>query len=129
MNMQYIVLDTNFLVTSYKQKIDIFTNLKNLLEFKYQIYIIDATLFELEKLINEGTIIEKTAVKIGLKLLKRKNIKILKTARNRSVDDLLLALDPRQYIIATQDKELKRKLKKKKFKILTIRQKKHIILE
>lgn len=127
--MQNIVLDTNFFMTAYKQKVDIFGELKRIMDFKYQVYIIDKTVDELEKLINEGKLSEKTSAKVALQLLKRKNIKILKTAKDRSVDDLLLALDPRTFIIATQDRELKKRLKARKFKTLVIRQKKHIVLE
>ena len=54
-------------------------------------------------------------------------IKVIKTTEKRLVDDLIL--DQKGYIVATVDKELKQKLKKKKIQILTIKQKKYIILE
>jgi hypothetical protein len=127
--MQNIVLDTNFIVTAYKVKIDIFTEFKRVLDFKYQFYIIDKTMDELETLINKGSLTDKIGAIIGKQYLKRKNIKIIKTAKDNYVDELILALNPNTFIIATQDKELKKKLKNKKFKILTIRQKKHIVLE
>ncbi|MEK6816336.1 MAG: PIN domain-containing protein [Nanoarchaeota archaeon] len=127
--MQNIVIDTNFIVTAYKFKIDIFDQLKAKLDFKYQLYVVDETLDELEKLINKASLTDRIGAKIAVQLLKRKNINILKTAKDRSVDELLLALDPRMFIIATQDIALKRKLREKKFKIITIRQKKQIALE
>lgn len=127
--MQNIVLDTNFIVTAYKFKIDIFEELKAKLDFKYQLYIVDKSLDELEKLINKASLTDRIGARIAVQLLKRKNINILKTAKDRSVDELLLALDPRMFIIATQDIALKRKLKENKFKIITIRQKKQIALE
>ena len=127
--MQNIVLDTNFIVTAYKFKIDIFEQLKAKMDFKYQLYIVDETMDELEKLINKASLTDRIGAKIAVQLLKRKNINILKTAKDRSVDELILALDPHMFIIATQDIALKRKLKEKKFKIITIRQKKQIALE
>lgn len=127
--MQNIVIDTNFIVTAYKFKIDIFEQFKAKLDFKYQLYAVDKTFDELEKLINKASLTDKIGAKIAIQLLKRKNINILKTAKDRSVDELLLALDPHMFIIATQDKALKGKLKEKKFKIITIRQKKQIALE
>ena len=127
--MQNIVIDTNFIVTAYKFKMDVFEELRAKLDFKYQLYIVDKTIDELEKLINKASLTDRIGAKIAIQLLKQKNVRILKTAKDRSVDELLLALDPRMFIIATQDIALKRKLKEKKFRIITIRQKKQIALE
>ena len=127
--MQNIIIDTNFFVTAHKFKIDIFAEFRKTLDFKYQLYIVDKTIDELEKLINQGNLTDKIGANVALEFLKRKNIKILKTAKNRSVDELILALNPNTFIIATQDKALKKQLKDKKFKVLTIRQKKQIVME
>ncbi|RME55434.1 hypothetical protein D6777_00510 [Candidatus Woesearchaeota archaeon] len=127
--MQNIVLDTNFLVTAYKFKLDIFEELKNVLDTKFQVYIVDKTINELEKLIKSGKLTDKVGAMVSIKYLKRKNIKIINTVQDNDVDELLLALSPAQFIVATQDKALKKRLKQKKFKVLTIRQRKQIVLE
>ena len=106
--MSKILLDTSFLITAAKNKIDYVEELKG-----YQLYALDKVITELEKL-KKG--------KLALIILKKKKIKILKTNSKKSVDDLLVEKKP--YAVATQDKELKKRLKNRK--IFTIRQKKYI---
>ena len=125
--MKKILLDTNFLMAVYQFKIDIFEETKNTLMENVEFYIIDKTKNELEKLIKTSKLSDSQAAKFALKILEKKPIKTIKTAENAYVDDLIL--EQEGYIVATVDKELKKKLKKKKIQILTIKQKKYIILE
>lgn len=115
--MKVIVFDTSFLLTAIKFKIDIFNELRRICDFKFRLAIIDKTLDELKN---------KKEEKLILNLIK--NINIIKTKKNKNVDNLILNLD-KDYIIATQDKELKDKLKEQKKGIITIRQKKYLIKE
>lgn len=124
-----IVLDTNFLLYIFTSKIDIFDEIEKNIHFRPDYYVLDKTIIELEKLINKGTFSERKASKLGLEIIKRKHLKIINTEKNLYVDDALVELDPNEYVIATQDSGLKKRLKEKKFKILTIRQKKYIIME
>lgn len=116
--MVNIVLDTDFLLSSIEFKVDIFTELKRICNFPYQIAILDKTLEELEN---------KKNSKLALSLIKSKNLNIITTKRDKIVDDLLL--EQKNIIVATQDKELKEKLKKRKLPVITIRQKKYLIME
>lgn len=114
--MKKIFLDTDFLITSTKYKIDFLGELDKLINFKKEVCVVDETLNELkgkpqEKLINE--------------IIKEKHIKVIKTEINKNVDDLLL--DLKDIIVCTQDKELKRKLKKQGKRVITIRQKKYLV--
>lgn len=125
--MKKVLLDTNFLVSILQLKIDIFEEINNTLMENIEFYIIDKTKNELEKLINTSKLSDSQAAKFALKVLDKKPIKVIKTTENKHVDNLIL--DQKGYIIATVDKKLKQKLKKKKIQILTIKQKKYIILE
>jgi rRNA-processing protein FCF1 len=127
--MLKIVLDTNFLVHAVTFGVDVFSELERILDVKYTVCILDRSLDELEKLINEAKFSEKKASKVALGLIKSKNINIIPTRSNKSVDDLLVALNPKTNAVATQDRELKSRLKKQKIKVFTIRQKKYIIQE
>tara|TARA_Y100000310_G_C20669441_1_gene809412 strand:- start:877 stop:1221 length:345 start_codon:yes stop_codon:yes gene_type:complete len=111
----------------YQLKIDIFEEINNTLLENIEFYIIDKTKDELEKLINTSKLSDSQAAKFALKVLEKKPIKVIKTTKNKLVDDLIL--EQNGYIVATVDKELKQKLKKKKIQILTIKQKKYIILD
>ena len=56
-----------------------------------------------------------------------KRFKILKTDKDKPVDDLLL--NYQNYVIATQDRALKEKLKKGGFSVITIRQNKFLVTD
>lgn len=113
--MKKIILDTDFIITALKNKIHILEQLKDLLDIKYQVYIIDKTISELKNKPQEN-----------LAKLFIKKLKIIKTKGNHKVDCYLLK--QKNAIIATQDRELKRKLKELKISIITIRQKKYLKL-
>lgn len=121
-----ILLDTNILLSPYQFNIDIFSELDKL--GKNQLYILDRTLQELKKIIEKKKLKHKKAAKLALSLIKFKKIKITKTQSKKQTDDLILEIAKKQkYIVATQDKLLKQKLKKNKIKIITLRQKKYLV--
>jgi len=124
--MKTIILDTNFLLIPSQFKIDIFSEIDRICDFNYEIFILDKTIDEIKKIIKEQRGKHKKAAKIALALIERKRIKKIKTNEDLDVDSLLLK--QKNAIIATQDIELKRKLKKNRIKIITLRQKKYLAL-
>lgn len=108
-----IILDTNIILYALRFKIDIFSELERICDFPYKICILDKTLEELR---------DKTA----LELLKQKNVNIIKTSSSENVDDLIVKLADEDTIVVTQDKELKKRLKQKKIRVLIIRKKKYL---
>ena len=113
-----IILDTDFLINAIKSRIDFITEIKENSP-KEKIAILDKTLDELKKVNNINS-------KTALALIKARNIKIIETNKDKSVDELIPENAKSNDIIATQDKELKRKLKFKGIKTITIRQKKYL---
>lgn len=111
-----VILDTDFILTSLKYRVDILEQLRKALNINYKVYILDQTINELK-----GKSLEKLALKFVQEL------EIIKTKQDKQVDELLL--EQKNCIVATQDKELKEKLKKAKIPIITIRQKKYLILQ
>ncbi len=111
-----ILLDTSFLLTAIRYKVDIFNKLKG-----HNLIVLDGIKKELENLIKRKKR-GKLEAKIVLELLKRKKIKI-KKAKKKIVDDAIVA--EKNMAVATQDKELKSRLKERK--IITIRQKRLLI--
>ena len=113
-----IILDTNVLIS--KHKVDLFSEISRLCDFNYKIFILDKTIEELAG---------KSNSKLALALLKAKNVGIISTKKDKPVDDLLLdmAESDNNIMVVTQDIHLKRLLKEKGIKILTIRQNKYLI--
>jgi len=119
-----IILDTNFLLIPAQFNVDIFSEIERICDFPYQLCIIDKTLSELDSIIENQRQKYKNAAKLALKLLKSKAVKIIKTKKDKYVDDLIFNLaENTEIIVATQDKELKKRLKKP---IITLRQKKYL---
>ena len=125
--MEKIILDTNFLLGVFELKVDIFAEIDRVCHFPYTLYILDRSIDEVENLIKSSLLSKRQAAKVALQLIKLKNIQILDTKDSRMVDDILVDLDG--YIVATIDMELKRRLRKKGTQIITIRQKKYVMLE
>jgi len=125
--VERIVLDTNFLLSVFELKIDVFAEIERISHFPYRLYIVDKTIDELENLINTPLLSKKQAAKVALKLIGVKKIQLIKTHDPRPVDDILVDLEG--YIVATADAALKRRLRRKGVRILSIRQKKYLVLE
>ena len=113
--MKKIILDTNALIYFVKFKIDFMEELRRICDFNFEVYVLNKTIDELEKL----------KKKLALELIKGKNLKILNIAEGKNVDDILIKMSKLGYIVVTQDKELKEKLQKP---FITIRQKKYLFM-
>ena len=133
-----VLLDTNFLLIPAVFNVDIFSEFERILP-NYELFILDKCIKELEGIVGNQKGKHRSAAKIGLSLLKKYNVGIIKTEKhiNRDkplptihyVDDIILDLAVKNnYVVATQDKELKEKLKKQGVKIITLRQKKYLII-
>ena len=111
--MKTIVLDTDIVLEAAKNRIDIKVELDRIIDYNYEICVLDKTLEELK-----GKKFEKLA--LGL----IQGFRVIKTSMDKPVDELLLELN--DVIIATQDRELKEKLKNRNIAVITIRQKKFL---
>lgn len=117
--MYFIILDTDFILHSVDGKVDFSEELRRISSFKYKICILDKTLEELKGKKNE---------KLALALLKNK-VDIIKTKKDRPVDDLILDLKRKNIIVCTTDKELKEKLKKRNIPVIYLRKRKYLVIE
>lgn len=117
-----ILIDTNFLMIPEQFKIDIFKEIDRIIDEKYQIIVVDKTVEELEKLIKGNKEKEKRAARIALQLIKKYKIKVINT-QGDNVDDIIVKLKDNDTIVATQDKELRKRLKGD---VIVLRQKKYL---
>lgn len=123
-----IILDTNFLLIPMQFKVDIFSEIDRICMFKYKLYIVDKTIDELNKIIEEQKGKHKLAAKVALQLVKKKGISVIKT-KEGPVDDLILDLLDEGHILATQDTLLKKRAVKKGIRIISMRSRKYLLLE
>jgi len=121
--MKKIIIDTNVWMAISEFKLDLFTELNNYCDFKYKLFVLEATIAELEKIRREQRGKFKRAAALALSLIKAKKMDIIPGEGN--VDDLLTAFSKQGCLVLTQDFGLKNRLAKP---YLTIRQKKRIII-
>lgn len=123
-----ILLDTNFLLIPAVFKVDIFTELQRICDFKYKVYILDKSIKELQKIVEKQKGKHREAAKLALILIKFKKTGIISTKSRKSVDDILyeLAGKGKDVIIATQDKKLRKKIKNKGGKAIILRKKQYL---
>lgn len=108
-----IILDTNFLVAPFQLSVSIFEELDHLYP--------TADIYTLESVIQEAKSIEDGKYKkLVEKLLEKEDIEILEDSHNRDVDDALVEASV-NYIIATNDKELKNRLLDRGREVVIIR--------
>jgi uncharacterized protein len=124
-----VLLDTNFLLIPSQFNVDIFTELERVCIFPFDVYIIDKSLNELEKVKEEQKGKDKEAARLALDLVKAKHINTLPTAGSKRVDELLVDLASQEVIVATQDKEVKKRLKHKGVPHIILRQQQYLVLE
>ncbi|MEM4240140.1 MAG: hypothetical protein QXK08_03035 [Candidatus Woesearchaeota archaeon] len=126
--MKTIILDTNFLVDCLSWKVDFFREIERILPFNYRLAVVDKTLDELDTVIREGKQDAKTGARIAKQLIMKKRIGIIQTDKKCCTDALILKAAGKETIVATQDQELKRRLKAKGIPVIIIRQKRFLEL-
>ncbi len=114
--MKIIILDTNFLVHCLDWKIRFEEEVQRIVDETYTLAVLDKTIQELKTLKGQPA-------KIALHLTER--YKVLKTESHGYTDDDILQFDDTNHILATQDKELK---KRWQGQIITIRKKSYLEL-
>ena len=107
-----IILDTNFLIYTAKNKLDYLDEIENMINEKYELVVPKQVIIELEKLMNDkwkkvsGK--DKLAANLAIQLLKHNKVKIV-DIRGNSVDEAIVNLansEPKN-IVCTLDKGMR----------------------
>jgi rRNA-processing protein FCF1 len=128
--MRQIILDTNFLLIPVTQKVDIFSEIDRIIPERYQLYIIDKSLDELDNIAKTAKQKDRSAAAFAKQLIIKKNIQIINTGKKNTVDEeILLNAKKGTTIVATQDKMLKNQLKMLQIPVIILRQKRHLQID
>jgi len=120
--MKKVLLDSNFLISCFKFKVDL-SQIEDLLAEPFQLFTLNSIINELKTLAGSKSKDSKYA-KLALKFLNSKKIKILKT--NKLADEAILELADKNTLVATNDLSLRKKLKVKGIKTIYLRGKKRL---
>ena len=124
-----ILLDTNFIMLCSQFKVDIFSEIERVCDFNYGLYVLDKTRDELKDIIKNQKGKHKAAANVALQLLKIKKVKAIKTGSLKHTDDVIVDYSIKEgYIVATQDKGLKRTLINHGLSVIILKQKKTLAI-
>ena len=127
--MKRVIIDTNFLLIPSEFRVDIFTEIERLVPSDYKLFIMDGTITELHKIMKSkfNKSKDKLNAKIGLQLVENK--KIAKIESRGHVDDVIVDISDKDTIVATSDRELRRRLRTKGIRLIGLRKIQYLILE
>jgi len=123
--MKIILLDTSFLIECVKNKIDIKRELTRILDENFEVAILNKIHDELANISSRGGKIAQAAKLAGTILLAQKFI--VYPSGSGHMDKQLLRKASDDIIVATMDKELKRKLKSKGHSVIIVRGRKTLV--
>ena len=131
-----VILDTNFLMIPFTLNVDVVEEIKNVADFNYSLKIIDKTIDELKKIsINEKNAKLRNSAKLALKYVDSNKISKIKTLESQfylDVDSIIIEYsksNPETTVVATQDIELRRKLRQINTPLFVLRQKKYVVFQ
>ena len=126
--MHKVILDTNFLMIPGQHKVDIFGEIERVLDVPFELCVVEESLHELERIVMSGTQKEKFAAKLGLVLAIQKSLKRLACSKGVSADDEIVKASDKDTFVATQDAALKKRVQKKGARVISLRQKKYLVV-
>ncbi|MEM2878690.1 MAG: hypothetical protein QXG10_04015 [Candidatus Hadarchaeales archaeon] len=113
-----IVADTSFLMVPGFFNIDVSEELGRVVEEKFELIVPSCVVEELKRISESGSPRERAAARIGLKLVSR--AEVLNVRGN--ADDAILDIAAKNgWAVATNDGELKRKLREKGVTVIFLR--------
>ena len=124
---RFVILDTSAIFMVFEYSIDITQELLRLLG-SYHIIILSAVVDEIKILLEQGSGKQRKLAKLASKYILKYEIEDI--GKGETVDDIILsAADELSAIVMTNDKELRKRLKKKKITQIFLRQKQYLMME
>jgi rRNA-processing protein FCF1 len=117
-------VDTNFLFIPSKFRLDVFEELSNVLGQHVEPIMLSPTFRELQKLAESKSIKTRKDALLGLKLAEKCRIVEVERKSNESGDDLILRVATEwKSPVATNDRELRQRLRSVGVSVIFLRQK------
>ena len=122
-----VLLDSNLLFLPHRQKIDVFSEIQDIVPETHEIVTLSTVVSELERL-KEMKSEDGVAARIGLELLRRNNVRVIEAEGQADESIIKFALEnKRDVIVCTNDVRLKNQLNKKGIQLILMRSKNHLV--
>lgn len=127
--MLRVILDSNFLFVPFQFHVDIFDELEALLG-RYEPIVLSTTLEELKNLTKKRSVKLQRQASAVFELVRRCKVVDVEKKPGESYDDIILRKARESKLpVATNDKELRRKLRGEGVAVIFLRQKSHLEME
>ncbi|MBS7641038.1 MAG: hypothetical protein QXN24_04250 [Candidatus Bathyarchaeia archaeon] len=127
--MQRVILDTNFLLLPLQFKIDIFAEIERLIG-KFEPIVLSTTLNELKKLVGSRSVKISRLALSAMEIVKKCRIIEVDVKPEENYDDVILRIaKENNYVVATNDRLLRRKLRKAGITTIFLRQRAYLDIE
>jgi rRNA-processing protein FCF1 len=125
-----VVLDSNFLFVPSQFHLDIFEELTNLLNQRYTPVLLSSTQKELQGLTKSTSPKKRNQALLALKLAEKCQVVPAEKGLEETYDDVIVRMATRwRYPVATNDRELRGRLKNLGVPVIFLRKKQHLMLE
>jgi len=128
--MKTLILDTNFLMIPYQQRVDVFGEIERIIVARYELIVPSGVIDELQRIQEDGSGSDRIAAKVAMGLIEDRDQHIRKIRSHGNVDEFILdfAVNNTGSVVCTNDKELKRRLRKSRVPVVHLRGKNRLEL-
>jgi len=125
-----VILDSNFLFIPSQFKIDVFEGLMNLLNQRFEPVLLSSTHQELRTMAEKGPSKRRKQASLALKLAEKCRLVNVEKEAEETNDDVILRIAAQwKSPVATNDRELRRKLRARDIPVIFLRGKSRLELE
>ncbi len=125
-----IIIDSNFLLVPAQFKLDIFEGLLNLLNQNYESIVLSTTMGELRSIVERGAPKLRKQAEMALKLAEKCSLVSVARKTGETNDEVIIRVaKQRKWLVATNDSELRKRLRNISVPVVYVRQKSRLELE
>jgi hypothetical protein len=125
-----IILDSNALFAPLKFNIDLFEDLRKLLNRNFELVLLSATRLELERIATDGSSSMRKNAALALKLAERCKQLDIGQRTSASTDDIIVqAAAKYKYPVFTNDRQLRNRLRDINVPVIYVRQKSRLEID
>jgi len=125
-----VILDSNFLLIPTQFKIDIFESMMNLLNQRHELTILSSTLHELQTIGQKGPPKLRKQAQVALKLAEKCRTVKIEKSKDETNDDVIVRIAAEwRSPVATNDRELRKKLRNQNIPVIFLRGESRLELE
>jgi len=125
-----VILDSNFLFIPAQFQIDVFEELTRLLNQRFEPILLSSTYQELQTMAEKGSPSRRKQASLALKLAEKCRVVDVEKKRDETNDDVILRVATLwKSPVATNDRELRKKLRDNGIPVIFLRGKRRLELE